>query len=150
MDTPKGKEILFHNEEVDFKLPNAELLKDWIQAVAKNEGKATGDLNIVLCSDAYLHSLNIEFLGHDTLTDIITFPFGEDELEGDIFISLDRIRENAQIYKVDLLTELHRVIIHGVLHLCGYTDNSKEEQLVMRQKEDDSLALLNQTNKQDN
>ena len=142
MDSPKEKEILFYNEEVDYELQNKEDLKNWIRSVASKEGKSIGALNIVLCTDEYLHALNVEFLDHDTLTDIITFPSETEDLSGDIFISLDRIKENANIYRVDLSNELHRVIIHGVLHMCGYEDKSQEQRLEMRQKEEESLRLL--------
>lgn len=135
--------ILFHNEDVDFELNNSLQLKQWIGQAILAENQECGALNFVFCSDDYLHALNIEFLDHDTLTDIITFPSGEDNISGDIFISIDRVKENALTYKVDFGNELSRVIIHGVLHLCGFGDKSAEESKIMREKEDHYLAVLN-------
>ena len=97
----------------------------------------------MFCDDNYLHKLNVDFLQHDTLTDIISFDYSVGkELHGDIFISIERVKDNAQDLGVDFETELHRVMIHGILHYCGYKDKSKEDKMVMRQKEDFYLSKL--------
>ncbi|HEU5292637.1 MAG TPA: rRNA maturation RNase YbeY, partial [Cyclobacteriaceae bacterium] len=107
-------------------------------------GCRLNSLNYIFCSDEYLKEINIEYLNHKTYTDIITFNYnpGEGELEGEIYISVDRVRENAKTFKSEFQTELHRVIIHGVLHLIGFNDKSKSEKAVMREKEDSYLSLL--------
>ena len=130
-------------EDVDFEIAHAGALEAWIKEVISRENGQLSFLNIIFCSDTYLLALNQEFLGHDTLTDIITFPYQMPPcIEGDIFISIERVRENAEDYSVAFEAELHRVIIHGVLHLCGYRDKTAEEQAVMRYKEDEALGLL--------
>lgn len=99
-------------------------------------------VNYIFCSDDYLREINIQYLKHKTYTDIVTFNYGTtDQIEGDIFISVDRVKENAQKFNTELETELHRVIIHGVLHLIGYSDKSKTEKALMREKEDTYLSL---------
>lgn len=139
----KAVEIVFHSEDVDFELNEVSTLKDWIAATIQEEDKLPGPLNFIFCSDDYLHALNVEFLDHDTLTDIITFPLSDTEVSGDIFISIDRVRENASTYKVEFDEELSRVMIHGILHLCGYGDKTSEESNTMREKEDFYLAKKN-------
>jgi len=135
-------EILFHTESIDFALSNEDNTKDWIIATITKEEKPQGNLNFIFCNDSYLHNINLEYLNHDTYTDIITFPLRQDRIEGDIFISIDRIKENATTFNVSFDKELHRVIIHGVLHLIGYKDKSEEEQKTMRMKEDYYLKML--------
>jgi len=109
--------------------------------VILKEGKRVGELNVILCSDEYLYKLNVEYLSHDTLTDIITFDYSESNIiSGDLFISINRIRENAKAYSIKIIEELHRVMVHGVLHLCGYGDKTKEERKTMRVKENFYLA----------
>ena len=119
-------------------------LRKWIVQVIEKEGKCAGDINFILCDEEYLSQLNFKYLKHKTLTDILTFSTGDDEhcLSGDIFISLPRVRENAKTFKQGVETELHRVMIHGILHLAGYNDASKEEKAAMRQKENTCLDLL--------
>ena len=137
--------IEFHSEETDFKLDNEELLKSWIYSTLIYESKELSNINIIFCSDGYLHRMNVEYLNHDTLTDVITFPYSdpkETEIEGDIFISIDRVRENAQKFSVSLNTELYRVIIHGVLHLIGYQDKTPEKKKIMTSKEDEYLGKI--------
>ncbi|WGK65820.1 rRNA maturation RNase YbeY [Croceiramulus getboli] len=113
----------------------------WLQDCISEEGKEEGDLNYVFCSDEYLHAINLKFLDHDTLTDIITFDYTHgDVLSGEIYISTDRVAENAEAFKASFAEELHRVMIHGVLHLIGYTDSTKEERKRMRLKEDHYLG----------
>ena len=111
--------------------------KKWINETINNEQKRVGDISIVFCSDDYLLKVNNEFLKHDFYTDIITFDYCEDDLiSGDLMISIDRVKENAETSKGLFIDELHRVIIHGVLHLLGYHDKSKEDIRVMRERED--------------
>ena len=133
-------EIIFYSESIDFSLSNESTVIDWILATIASEKKSQGNLNFIFCSDNYLHKINLEHLNHDTYTDIITFPLRYDRIEGDIFISIDRVKENATQYKVTFEEELKRVIIHGVLHLIGYKDKSEEEEELMRSKEDFYLA----------
>ena len=134
--------ILYNVEDVDFQLVNEELLSVWIEKTIEAEGYELGTISYIFCSDDYLHQMNIEYLEHDTLTDVITFPYNNDPIEGDIFISIDRVKDNAQDLGVPFETELHRVMIHGVLHLCGYTDETDEQESEMRQKEDEYLKIL--------
>lgn len=136
--------INFFNEEVSFKIRKPAAIRKWIESVATAEGYGIKELNYVFCSDAYLHGINLQFLQHDTYTDIITFDRSEEEgmLEADVFISIERVKENSASYSKSFLEELHRVMIHGVLHLCGYTDKGEQQQLAMRKKEDACLSLL--------
>ena len=135
--------IHFHQEDVNFQLPSKEQTSQWIVDIANSEGYRVEGLNFIFCSDDYLHKMNMTYLHHDTFTDIITFDQSEDTeaLEGDIFISTDRTRENAKDLGVDFDEELHRVIIHGVLHLMGYHDKNDEEKDLMRKKEEACLSL---------
>jgi len=117
-------------------------LYDWIQRVARREGKTTGEITIILCPDEFLLEMNKDYLQHDYFTDIITFDYSEgNTIAGELYISLDRVKENAGSYKVAFRDELHRVIIHGILHLCGYGDKTKKQQETMRNKEDSALKL---------
>lgn len=139
----KSESILFFKEDVQFRLNGQEALRKWIQKIVRREKKKCGDLNFIFCSDAYLLKMNKEYLDHNYFTDIITFDNSTDKaiLQGDIFISADRVRENAKTFSVTFDNELRRVMIHGVLHLCGYKDKTKKDQLAMKQAEDRSLAL---------
>lgn len=112
--------------------------------VAFTENRVLEDINIIFCNDAYLHKLNMDFLKHDTLTDIITFPYdGKGCISGDVFISVERVKENAQIFDVDFNEELNRVMVHGMLHLFGYGDKNEEEAEIMRAKENLYLSIRN-------
>ena len=136
------KEINFHTEDLNFAIADPLLKSKWISQTIDKENKAYGCLNFIFCSDEYLHRINLEYLSHDTYTDIITFDYSEaDILSGDIFISIERVKENSGKLAIPFEDELDRVIIHGVLHLSGYTDKSAEEQGIMRQKEDYYLNL---------
>lgn len=118
-------------------------LSSWISRVIELEGLSMSDITLIFCSDEHLLTVNQNFLEHDFYTDIITFDYCEDDLvSGDLFISVDRVIENAQDFNVTFDQELHRVIIHGVLHLCGYKDKSPDEEKQMRQKESDALLLI--------
>jgi rRNA maturation RNase YbeY len=134
--------IQFFSEKIQFKVPNPRKTTSWIkQAILKEKATLTS-LNYVFCSDEYLRGLNIQYLNHTTFTDIITFNYGSPKaIEGEIYISVDRIKENAEKFGVDFNSELRRVIIHGVLHLIGYKDKSKTEKSLMRKKEDTYLSL---------
>jgi rRNA maturation RNase YbeY len=141
MTSESINEIEFHFEVTpDIKLSH--YLKDWIIGSAKNEKKQIGVINYIFCNDSYLLKINQDYLNHDTYTDIITFDYSEnDQINGDLFISLERIKENSNDLNINYLDELERVCIHGILHLCGYPDKKKEEALIMRQKEDFYLTL---------
>jgi rRNA maturation RNase YbeY len=138
------KETQFFTEDISFTLRNKNKLRKWIQVVIGNEKKLPGSLNFVFCSDEYLHKLNVQYLDHDTLTDIITFDLSEnaDEISGEIYISIDRVKENAKKFTVPFYNELQRVMIHGILHLAGYHDKTQEQVTIMRGKEDKCLSLL--------
>lgn len=142
--------IQFFSEDIPFEYPHPIIAQSWIdQIVALENCRLSAELNFVFCSDDYLHRMNIEYLNHDTLTDIITFPYSEPpNISGDIFISIDRVRENARQYEVPFIAELHRVMIHGVLHLCGYSDKTPEEQKTMRAKENEALQYLSTISQQ--
>lgn len=131
------------NFETDFELADKERLSNWIERTITGEGYEVGDISYVFCDDDYLHKLNMEFLKHDTLTDIISFDYcmGK-QVNGEIFISVDRVRENAEEFQVPFIQELHRVMIHGIFHYCGYGDKTPEEESLMRSKEDRALANL--------
>jgi len=130
--------IHFFSEDISYNLKHKGLLRTWIKNTIIEEGYKLRELNFIFCSDNYLLSMNQEYLNHDTLTDIITFDNSEfkKEIVGDIFISLERIQENAQSFKVKTEDELHRVMIHGTLHLLGYADKGKEAKALMTDKED--------------
>jgi len=136
--------IQFFSEDIDFELSESDPIIKWISQIVDLEEKSIEGLTYVFCSDSYLHDLNVTYLAHDTLTDIITFPYhetGSSTIEGDIFISIDRVKENAKGFETSFENELHRVIIHGALHLCGYKDKTEEEEKEMRRKENEALLL---------
>lgn len=136
------KDISFFAEDIQFVLPQKQKVREWIYITIKDEGYARiSELNFIFCSDNYLLDINKEYLNHDTYTDIVTFDSSESEdvIAGDIFISVDRIRDNATKFSVSEKDELHRVIIHGVLHLCGYLDKTKDDKSRMTAKEDEYL-----------
>ncbi len=134
--------VEFSSEEIEFELNDEATTATWLQKIIEQEGCVLHLLNFIFCSDDYLLRLNVEYLDHDTLTDIITFPYADPPtIHGDIFISIDRVRDNAADFKVSFEQELNRVMAHGVLHLCGYGDKTPQEELTMRQKEDEALKL---------
>ncbi len=133
---------LFFEEIEPFEV-NSRMYKDWLSVVCVEEQKELNEVNLIFCSDEYLLKMNIEFLQHDYYTDIISFDYCEGKLiSGDLFISKDRVCENAIINKVGFSMELNRVVVHGVLHLCGYKDKSEDEVDVMRGKEDYYLSKI--------
>ena len=137
--------IQFVKEDVTFKLKRAAKLKLWIKRIIAEHEFDLLNLTYVFCSDEYLLAINIEHLNHDTLTDVITFNNSDNErtIEADIFISVDRVQDNARYLNVDYKEELHRVLIHGVLHLLGFTDKDPAAELEMRAKEEYCLSLRN-------
>lgn len=129
--------MISFNYETDFELPYEQEFTSWISNVITSEKHKEGEINYVFCDDAYLLDINIKYLNHDSLTDIISFDYSiGKELHGDIYISVERVRDNAQDFEVDFLEELRRVMVHGVLHYCGYKDKSEDDKSVMRSKED--------------
>ncbi|MGB1269673.1 MAG: rRNA maturation RNase YbeY [Flavobacteriaceae bacterium] len=129
--------------ETDFKIANETDFSTWISNVITSESYVLGEINYVFCDDAYLHKINVEYLDHDTLTDIITFDNSIGTMiHSDIVISVERVADNAKDFNVSFDEELKRVIIHGVLHLCGYKDKSKEEDALMRQKENEKIKMF--------
>ncbi len=140
MGEESRERVQFYSEEIDFELENEEAIIDWILKGIKDEGSSLKRVTYVFCSDEYLYEVNMKYLNHNTYTDIITFPMNYNPIESDIFISIDRIKDNAKELNVSFKDELHRVIIHGVLHLIGYDDKTNEAQLLMTQKENEFLA----------
>lgn len=136
--------INFFSQKPRFKLSNPRKTSTWIKKTIKQEKASLVSLNYIFCTDEYLGDINVEFLKHKTFTDIITFNYNpsKTEIEGEIYISIDRVRENAKTFETDFQTELNRVIIHGVLHLLGYNDKNKLQKKAMREKEDSYLSLL--------
>ena len=131
------------NYETEFVLDNEEAIANWISNVITSENKKEGEINYIFCDDEYLLEINKEHLQHDYYTDIISFDYTVgNEINGDMFISVDRVKENAQDFNVTFEEELKRVIVHGVLHYCGYKDKSEDDELLMRSKEDEKLAMF--------
>ena len=131
------------NYETSFELGDEELYSRWVSSIIDTEFKVEGTINYIFCDDSYLLKINEEYLKHDTLTDIISFDYSiGKELHGDIFISIERVRENAVDYRVDFTEELNRVMAHGILHYCGYNDKNKEDELVMRIKEEEKMSMF--------
>ena len=142
--------IQFFNEGISFTLKDKAGIRKWLTHVIREEKKKPWYINFIFCSDEYLLDLNKTYLKHETYTDILTFPYNDDEntVSGDIFISVDRVKENAGLYLQDFQREMKRVMVHGVLHLIGYSDHGKREKEVMTEREDhclDSYDKLNNT-----
>lgn len=133
--------VSYFFEDTNFKFNRRRLTSQWLKFTAESEIKRIGQVNIIFCSDNYILDINQKYLQHDYFTDIITFDYCEGKiLSGDLFISVDTVRENAIFYGTEFDDELNRVIIHGLLHLIGYDDHSEEDQKTMRSKEDYYLA----------
>ena len=131
------------NSETGFTLEKQDTINKWISNVILFESFKEGDINYVFCDDEYLHKLNMEFLSHDTLTDIISFDYSVGKIiNGDVFISIERVEENAKLFNDRFLNELYRVLVHGVLHYCGYKDKTEADKKTMRSKEDFYLLQL--------
>ncbi len=135
--------MISFNYETEFELANEAQISEWLSNVILSENKKEGDVNYIFCDDAYLLEINQQYLEHDTLTDIISFDYSVgNELHGDIFISVERVAENATDYNVTFEEELKRVFVHGLLHYCGYKDKTDEDTLVMRTKENEKIAMF--------
>ncbi|MEL7145150.1 MAG: rRNA maturation RNase YbeY [Bacteroidota bacterium] len=136
--------INFFNEDIEFTLDDASSIQNWIADVIKNYQKIVGDINYIFCSDSYLNDINVSYLSHDTYTDIITFNQSVDDMvvEADIYISIDRVKENAAALSIDFDQEIKRVMIHGILHLLGFEDHSETDKQQMRKKEDECLEMI--------
>lgn len=136
--------VSFFSEDIDFKVVNPLKTKKWLKNASISEGYELSQLNYVFCTDEYLLEINKQYLDHDYFTDIITFDNSEEDnqLEGDIYISVDRVRENAATFHTDFDTEMRRVLIHGLLHLAGHDDTSEALKTAMRAKEDEYLRLF--------
>ena len=138
----KMENKVFFHDECGFQLMHKEERVKWILKCVRMEEKAVENLNFIFCSDAYLLEKNMEFLNHNTYTDVITFDYGKaQQISGDVFVSVERVKENAENFKVHFEKELDRVLVHGVLHLLGYKDKSDEEKIQMREKEEFYLSL---------
>ena len=135
--------MISFNYEIEFELQDEAKYEEWISEVVDSENKSEGEINYIFCDDEYLLKMNVEFLDHDTLTDIISFDYTMGSLiSGDVFISVERVRDNAADFKVDFDDELRRVMAHGILHYCGYKDKTEEDSQLMRAKEDEKIALF--------
>ena len=134
--------VSYYNEDTKFTFKQKRLTSRWLKLVAESEIRRMGDISIIFCSDNYILDVNMKYLQHDYFTDIITFDYCEgDRMNGDLFISVDSVRENAQFYGTEFENELNRVIVHGLLHLIGYDDHTEEDIAVMRSKENYYLSL---------
>lgn len=135
--------MVIFNYETDFQLENESDYERWIDAVIESEGKEPGEINYIFCDDEYLYNINMQYLNHDTLTDIISFDYCiGDLISGDIFVSIERVQDNAKDYEVSFNEELLRVLAHGVLHYCGYKDKTQDEALLMRSKEQEKINMF--------
>lgn len=135
--------MITFNYQTAFVLKNESQISSWVEQVIHSEGYHTGDINYVFCDDKYLNNINVEFLNHDTYTDIISFDYSiKKEVHGDIYISVERVTENAKQFQETFENELHRVMVHGVLHYMGYKDKTTEEKSAMTIKENKSLKML--------
>lgn len=132
--------IRYFTEDIDFAFKGKSAHSAWLKAVSEEEGRRPGQISVIFCSDPYLLEINRKYLGHDYYTDIITFDYSEgDTISGDLFISVDTVRSNAEYYSADFKDELDRVIVHGVLHLIGYDDHTDEQSAEMRARENHYL-----------
>ncbi|MDP2337748.1 MAG: rRNA maturation RNase YbeY [Bacteroidota bacterium] len=135
--------IQYFNEDIPFPKLEKRISSNWIKTVIFSEGKIAGDISFVFCSDDYLLDMNKKYLDHDYYTDIITFDYVEDKnINGDIFISIDRVKDNANEFSTPFANELNRILIHGILHLLGYKDKKKNDKKLMTEKEDYYLKVL--------
>ena len=135
--------MISYNYESEFLLENEDKYSQWISSIIGSEDKNEGEINYIFCDDEYLHKINMEYLQHDDLTDIISFDYCVgNEINGDIFISVERVAENAKEYEVALEAELLRVMAHGILHYCGYKDKSEEDAALMRSKEEEKMKMF--------
>ena len=135
--------MISFNYESDFSLDHEEVYASWIEKIVESENKILGEISYIFCDDDFLHNINMQYLNHDTLTDIISFDYTEgDVISGDIYISVERVEDNAIDFKVSFEEELKRVLAHGVLHYCGYKDKSDSDAFLMRSKEEEKIKLF--------
>jgi len=135
--------MISFNYESDFSLEQEDNYASWIETIVESENKILGEISYIFCDDDFLHNINMQYLNHDTLTDIISFDYTQgDVISGDIFISVERVEDNANDFNVSFDEELKRVIAHGVLHYCGYKDKSDADALLMRSKEEEKIKLF--------
>lgn len=135
--------MISFNYETDFELSDESAYSNWLSKVISSESKREGDINYIFCDDDYLYKINLEYLNHDTLTDIISFDYSVgNELHGDIFVSVERVADNAMDFQVSFDEELKRVLVHGILHYAGYKDKSDEDAALMRNKEEEKIAMF--------
>ncbi len=135
--------MISFNYETDFELHNESDFSKWISAVILSENKKEGEINYIFCDDDYLLEINQQYLDHDTLTDIISFDYSVgNEINGDVFVSVERVKENASDYKVTFQEEIQRVLVHGILHYCGYKDKTESDELIMRAKEEEKMKMF--------
>ncbi len=135
--------MISFNYELDFSLEQEDIYASWIETIVESENKILGEISYIFCDDDFLHNINMQYLNHDTLTDIISFDYTEgDVISGDIFISVERVEDNAKDFNVPFDEELKRVLAHGVLHYCGYKDKSDTDALLMRSKEEEKIKLF--------
>ena len=140
--------VRYYNDQTNFRLRDKRKIASWLKAVAQEEGYALGDVTYIFCSSEVHRKMNIDFIGHDYFTDVITFDYsdlkGEGIVSGDIFIDVDTVKDNARIYGATFTSEMHRIIVHGVLHLCGQKDKTPRAEKQMHRKEDKFLKLLSE------
>ncbi len=135
--------MIHFNYETDFALADENRYAGWVSRIIQSENKKEGEINYIFCDDEYLHKINVEYLNHDDLTDIISFDYSVgNELHGDIFISIERVKENAADFNVLFDQELLRVMAHGILHYAGYKDKTESDEKIMRQKEEEKMELF--------
>ena len=135
--------MISFNYESDFSLEQEDVYASWIETIVESENKILGEISYIFCDDEYLHSINMQYLNHDTLTDIISFDYTEgDIISGDIFVSIERVEDNAKDFNVSFDEELKRVLAHGVLHYCGYKDKTDTDAALMRSKEEEKIKLF--------
>jgi rRNA maturation RNase YbeY len=140
--------VRYYNDQTNFRLRDKRKIASWLKAVAQEEGYTLGDVTYIFCSSEVHRKMNIDFIGHDYFTDVITFDYsdlkGEGIVSGDIFIDVDTVKDNARIYGATFTSEMHRIIVHGVLHLCGQKDKTPRAEKQMHRKEDKYLKLLSE------
>jgi rRNA maturation RNase YbeY len=135
--------MISFNYETEFELQNESDFSKWLSEVILSENKKEGEINYIFCDDDYLLEINQQYLDHDTLTDIISFDYSVgNEINGDIFVSVERVKENASDYKVTFHEEIQRVLVHGILHYCGYKDKTESDELIMRAKEEEKMKMF--------
>ncbi|AWG20844.1 rRNA maturation RNase YbeY [Flavobacterium faecale] len=135
--------MISFNYEKEFVLENEEAYETWLSAVIVSESKKEGEINYIFCDDEYLHKINLEYLNHDTLTDIISFDYSMgNELHGDVYVSIERVIDNAKDFEVSFDEELKRVLVHGILHYCGYKDKGEKDEALMRSKEEEKMKMF--------